>query len=80
VKKLISFPDHHRFTEADIASVIDSFHACSADFILTTEKDGVRLTAYKERFSSLPVSVLVMDVEVHQHEAWTQFLLNGISQ
>lgn len=78
VKQLFSFPDHHRFSVTDIEMIIASFRAANADFILTTEKDAVRLTGFQQQLSSLPVSALVMEAEVHQQEAWKAYLLDGI--
>jgi tetraacyldisaccharide 4'-kinase len=46
-----AFPDHHEYTDVDIASLIQDARACGAEVLLTTEKDWVklsRLTAAKE--------------------------------
>jgi len=73
------FPDHHRFTDADISSVINRFQSSSADFILTTEKDAARLDEFEDRLTTLPVSALMMNVDVHQKEEWKQYLLDGLT-
>jgi tetraacyldisaccharide 4'-kinase len=60
-----SFPDHHRFTAADVASLLDE--AARSDLVLvTTEKDAARMTCngaaarLQARAHTLPVT-LVLD-------------------
>jgi tetraacyldisaccharide 4'-kinase len=43
VARLLAFPDHHRFSKADLASIADAAVACDAQAIVATEKDLVRL-------------------------------------
>jgi tetraacyldisaccharide 4'-kinase len=40
------FPDHHRFTAADIATLVDAVKIDGATLVLTTEKDAVRFEAH----------------------------------
>ena len=75
VKEMFSFEDHHQFTRNEADAVVASFHRNGADFILMTEKDGVRLNGVSEMFHHLPVSCLVMDVEFHQYDLWKRFVL-----
>jgi tetraacyldisaccharide 4'-kinase len=44
----ISFPDHHKFTEKDITKVTTAFNnlGSAEKFIITTEKDAVRLREF----------------------------------
>jgi tetraacyldisaccharide 4'-kinase len=37
------FPDHHRFAAEDVAAALLEVHAGRCDFVVTTEKDAVRL-------------------------------------
>jgi tetraacyldisaccharide 4'-kinase len=39
------FPDHHRFTPAEVARAVERAKAAGAEFAATTEKDAVRLPA-----------------------------------
>ncbi|HAP35358.1 MAG TPA: tetraacyldisaccharide 4'-kinase [Bacteroidetes bacterium] len=48
VKKYFNFPDHHKFNRNDVEKVVDSFNTSNADFIITTEKDAVRLKDFEE--------------------------------
>lgn len=45
VSRSVIFPDHHRLSEHDISSIIDEAAACSAEAIVTTEKDIARFGA-----------------------------------
>jgi tetraacyldisaccharide 4'-kinase len=44
----LSYPDHHKFTEKDISKISGAFHGMvsSEKFIITTEKDAVRLREF----------------------------------
>ncbi len=46
----LSFPDHHRFNVNDVQTISDAFDKLSTvrKFILTTEKDAVRLREFSE--------------------------------
>lgn len=46
VTSFIDFPDHYHYTEADISYIQKRCIDSSADVIVTTEKDGVRLTDF----------------------------------
>ena len=63
---MLSFPDHHDFSEADILSVENCLKTGkdSRKIVVTTEKDAVRLLAnpylsdeYKERFYYIPIRI-----------------------
>lgn len=63
---MLSFPDHHDFSEADIRSVENRLKTGkdSRKIVVTTEKDAVRLLAnpylldeYKERFYYIPIRI-----------------------
>lgn len=57
-----AFPDHHRYTAGDLAEIEKEAGSLAAELILTTEKDGVKLTPYGE-FASR-VWILGIDVEI----------------
>ncbi|HET6461373.1 MAG TPA: tetraacyldisaccharide 4'-kinase [Syntrophales bacterium] len=48
VKSFIDFPDHYQYTKADIAYIQRRCSDSSSDVIITTEKDGVRLTDFPD--------------------------------
>ena len=54
------FPDHHRYTETDLQRIIQSSINAKAEFILTTEKDYVRISGE----TSWPVELVVVGIEL----------------
>lgn len=69
--KTIPYPDHHDYTRADLELIKKA--AASAEFVITTEKDGVKL----ERFAkdlAFPLLTLSVDVVVYEPERFMKYL------
>ncbi len=65
--ELLAFPDHHRYSSADINDI--SARACEvrADIVVTTEKDSQKLESVAATTASLhaePVQFFVLEVEL----------------
>lgn len=62
--KLLTFPDHHLFTDRDIEQVLSKFESLSSSikFIITTEKDAVRLTRLPS-FEKMKAYTVVQPIE-----------------
>lgn len=56
------FPDHHRFTDADIAMLLDGARAAGT-VLLTTEKDAMRLLQHRTALEGVDVLYPVMRLE-----------------
>ena len=56
---MLRYGDHHIFTIDDVKEIKDQFKKIESDnkIILTTEKDGVRLTKFKSELIDLPIFV-----------------------
>jgi tetraacyldisaccharide 4'-kinase len=67
----IAFPDHHRFTTADIDRLITAAKRAGATALITTEKDLVRLGNLTSVFPrSLPLKTAHLRIEIeHENEA-----------
>lgn len=54
---IISFPDHHRFSQNDIDTVKKTFESMKQQnkIIITTEKDAMRLREFKHSLQEFPV-------------------------
>ena len=63
VKDLIIFPDHHRYSEADLIEIQDRYEKCKADSIITTEKDAMRLLSMKIPKSFPSKSLYFLEIE-----------------
>jgi tetraacyldisaccharide 4'-kinase len=59
------YPDHHNFTPADIAGLVNTFNSMEGEnkMIVTTEKDAMRLRSYSEQLKDLPIFVLPVEVD-----------------
>ncbi len=55
------FPDHHPYTPADWHAIVDLAHQQSADCLITTEKDAVRLASDWQ--APIPIYVLRIGVQ-----------------
>ena len=73
--EMVSFPDHHYYSESDIQSVMNKFEALKSDkkIIITTEKDLMRLKDitelpydFKSNLYYLPVKVKFLDGEENE--------------
>ncbi|QDK37345.1 tetraacyldisaccharide 4'-kinase [Bdellovibrio sp. NC01] len=42
-KKSLAFRDHHQYTPADVRNIVAEFEKSGADYLVTTEKDAVKL-------------------------------------
>jgi tetraacyldisaccharide 4'-kinase len=62
IKHLV-FPDHHWFSENDVKSIAESKKQLKADYVITTEKDAVRL---RERYGNFLTSENVVVAEIQQ--------------
>lgn len=62
----IAFPDHHAYTESDIARLLQEARQRGADGFVTTEKDAVKLTTVmREHLETLgPLVVARLGVEL----------------
>jgi tetraacyldisaccharide 4'-kinase len=63
ILKHIVFSDHHWYTESDIKRILDAKKQTHADFIITTEKDAVRL---REEFAGFLETEPVIIAEIQQ--------------
>ena len=76
------FPDHHKYTEMDLQTIIQSSINAQAEFILTTEKDYVRISGK----TSWPVELIIIGIELsfeNDENAFIDFIKNrleGISK
>jgi tetraacyldisaccharide 4'-kinase len=73
VTGLLEFPDHHPYTEKDLATILQGAANTDADWLITTEKDYARID-FKE---PLPLELIVVGVKVSfgdNDQAFNSFL------
>jgi len=72
----VAFPDHHRFTQADVHRLLAALHDARAGMIVTTEKDLVRLQPLEPL--PFPVAVVPLEVTVEPQEEFAAWLLGRL--
>lgn len=84
--KHLSFPDHHRYTAGDVKKIqnlFDSF-AGGNKLILTTEKDGMRLSkpGLNNQIEHLPIFYLPIEVAFHgkDGEGFNEQIVNYVGR
>ena len=65
----LEFADHHDYSNNDVQKILNKNAEIKPDYIITTEKDAVKL----RRFSELMNSVWILEIEVHPEESWHPF-------
>jgi tetraacyldisaccharide 4'-kinase len=56
----LPFPDHCRYGEGEVREILHAAEKCGADYLITTEKDGVKLGPYRDILGNAYVAVLEM--------------------
>ena len=65
----LEFADHHDYSINDVHKILKKQVELKPDFIVTTEKDAVKL----RQFSELSNSVWILEIGVHPEESWNAF-------
>ncbi|MDP6320064.1 MAG: tetraacyldisaccharide 4'-kinase [SAR324 cluster bacterium] len=65
----LEFADHHDYSINDVHKILKKQDELKPDFIVTTEKDAVKL----RQFSELSNSVWILEIGVHPEESWNAF-------
>jgi len=75
----IAFPDHHRYTPADLARLLSAAQSSGAAALLTTEKDRVRLGKLAARLAQeLPLDAVRLQIEIDEQEAAVAGLMDAL--
>jgi tetraacyldisaccharide 4'-kinase len=84
--EMSQYRDHHIYTSSDLQELLKKFEIFSvnktAKLILTTEKDAVRLTKFKEELAGIPIYVIPIAHEFlfHQENAFLEQISAFIRQ
>ena len=60
IRGFVGYPDHHSYSDTDLSDLLQSAMAKNVDFILTTEKDYVRI-AHKIEW---PIKLVVIGIKI----------------
>ncbi len=72
----LSFPDHHRYSGADVRRVLGAARAAGADSLLTTEKDYVRLLRFRP--FSIPLGFVPLTIQPEPRAEFAAWLSAGL--
>lgn len=74
----VSFPDHYSYSLKELEEVIDKARVDGADFIVTTEKDAVKLGQLEPR-TEIPVYYLEIGLDMHgEEQRFMDAIITGI--
>jgi len=72
----LEFQDHHDYVFKDVQKILHEHEKLQPDYIVTTEKDAVKLRKFPELLEKL----WILEIRVHPEDSWndyfTQFLNN----
>ncbi len=77
---MLVYPDHHRYTENDMRAIDDAAGSTGAKYVVTTEKDAVRLegeTMPQVPFRSRLVSAVIGAVLTEGRETFDRAVLGA---
>lgn len=76
----IRFPDHHAYRKKDIESILSRYRSENHDFLLTTEKDFMRLLPYRPILPPLYYQEINMTLNTEGLEQLDKSLLQALSK
>ncbi len=73
VDSMIAFHDHHWYSPSELRRIVSEQEKWNAEFIITTEKDFVRISQ-AEFFEKFPFFYIEVEAEIHQKEEWNKLI------
>jgi tetraacyldisaccharide 4'-kinase len=64
----MAFADHHRYSQSEVAELLEAAHRAGAGALVTTEKDAQNLQGAE--FAELPVCIAIIDFVLPQEDAF----------
>lgn len=72
------FPDHHRYNKSELEKIKSGFIDCRADFLVSTQKDGVRLQNFPEFLNMIYMLSIELEI-VPSPEPFKKFILGRLA-
>ncbi len=76
----IDFKDHHQYTNSDLTSIKSKIQRIGAKYLVTTEKDAVKLEIYSDFCNSIPILVYPQSMKIIDEKIFTQLLKDQLSK
>ena len=77
VVRFIAFTDHHHYNSTDVKQLQDAFDRTGAEFMVTTEKDAIKLDPFPFFLNGLLILTIEMDI-LSAREAFEALLLGKL--
>ena len=76
----LNFLDHHKYTLSDIQKILKEYNKDKSikKLILTTEKDAVKLMAFKNHFRDINVYILPINIALEKQEEFEKQIINYV--
>jgi tetraacyldisaccharide 4'-kinase len=78
VIKTVVFPDHHRYSQPDVARLVSIKAATGAQIFITTEKDRINLGPLASQLE--PISIVTLRMELQDARSVVDDLINNLEQ
>jgi tetraacyldisaccharide 4'-kinase len=76
----IAFPDHHRYTQADLDRLVRAARSANAAVFITTKKDRVRMGPLTARLAQrIPLATATIRIEIEDESAMLDGLLKSLN-
>ena len=72
------FPDHHRYDKNELEKIKAGFIDCRADFLISTQKDGMRLQEFPEFFKMIYMLRIELEI-IPSSESFKKFILDRLA-
>jgi tetraacyldisaccharide 4'-kinase len=71
------FPDHHRYNENELEKIKTRFIDCRADFLISTQKDGMRIQEFPEFLKIIYMLRIELEI-IPSGESFKEFILDRL--
>ncbi len=68
------YTDHHRYTRDEVMGFLKRCKQLRIKYVITTEKDAVRLPIFRTEESPLPILFLRVEIRMHEEDAFQKAL------
>jgi len=71
------FPDHHRYNKNELEKIKTRFIDCRADFLISTQKDGMRIQEFSEFLKIIYMLRIELEI-IPSGESFKEFILDRL--
>jgi tetraacyldisaccharide 4'-kinase len=76
--KTVTFPDHHRYSQQDVAQLLSIKSAAGTQIFITTEKDRINLGPLASQLG--PLNTVALSMELRDARSVVDDLINNLEQ